>query len=65
MSSSPDNLIPIEEKTLDFYEDQLIAVRLSNGAIYVPVRPLCDNLVWSGPGSMSASSEMRCSATGC
>ena len=37
-------LAPIEEKTILFYDDELTAVKLESGAIYVPVRRLCDNL---------------------
>jgi len=34
----------------NFYDDELTAVQLEGGAIFVPVRRLCDNLglVWSG-----------------
>jgi hypothetical protein len=34
----------VEEKTIVFYEDELIAVKMEDGSIYVPVRRLCDNL---------------------
>jgi hypothetical protein len=34
----------VEEKTILFYEDELIAVKVKDGTIYVPVRRLCDNL---------------------
>jgi hypothetical protein len=34
----------VEEKTIVFYEDELIAVKMKDGSIYVPVRRLCDNL---------------------
>ena len=34
----------VEEKTIVFYEDELIAVKMKDGSIYVPVRNLCDNL---------------------
>lgn len=45
-----ETLIPIEEKTIVFYDDKLQAVRLESGEIFVPVRRLCDNLGldWSG-----------------
>ncbi|MFQ5422276.1 MAG: phage antirepressor N-terminal domain-containing protein [Anaerolineae bacterium] len=39
-----DALTPIEEKVLEFYDDLLIAVRLDDGSIFVPLRRLCDNL---------------------
>lgn len=40
----------IEQKTVSFYDDELIAVRTKDGSVYVPVRPLTDllGLNWSG-----------------
>ncbi len=48
--SDKEGLIPIEEKTIVFYDDELQAARLESGEIFVPVRRLCDNLGldWSG-----------------
>jgi hypothetical protein len=42
-------LIPTEQKSVEFYGDELIAVLL-DGEPYVPIRPLCDylGLSWSG-----------------
>lgn len=39
-----------EQKTITFYDDELTAVQLEGGDIYVPVRRLCDNLGldWAG-----------------
>jgi hypothetical protein len=37
-------LVPIEQKTVEFYGDQIVAVRLKDGAIYVPIRPICELL---------------------
>ena len=34
-------LQPIEQKTVEFYEDEITAVRLKDGAIYIPIRPIC------------------------
>jgi hypothetical protein len=34
----------VEENTIIFYEDELIAVKVEDGTIYVPVRRQCDNL---------------------
>ncbi|MCZ7666674.1 MAG: phage antirepressor N-terminal domain-containing protein [Chloroflexi bacterium] len=31
-------------KRSPFYEDTIVAVRLEDGAVYVPIRPICDNL---------------------
>ena len=42
-------LVPVEQKTVEFYEDQVTAVRLDSGEVFVPIRPICDNLgvTWS------------------
>ena len=37
-------LEPIEQKTVGFYGDEIIAVRARDGSVYVPVRPICDLL---------------------
>lgn len=39
----------IEQKTVLFYEDEITAVRVMDGTIYVPVKPLCERLgvAWS------------------
>lgn len=37
-------LVPVEQKEVAFYEDDIVAVRLADGNIYVPIRPICDNL---------------------
>jgi hypothetical protein len=37
-------LVPVEQKTVAFYEDEVTAVRLNSGEVYVPIRPICDNL---------------------
>lgn len=47
------DLVPIEQKTVVFYEDEITAVVVeSDGArvVYVPLRPICDylGLDWSG-----------------
>lgn len=34
----------VEQQAVLFYEDQIIAVRLGNGEVYVPIRPICDLL---------------------
>jgi hypothetical protein len=43
-------LMPIEQKQVMFYEDEVTAVRMADGVVYVPIRPLCDylGLDWSG-----------------
>ena len=47
--SSEQSLVPVEQKSVTFYEDDIIAVRLSGGEVYVPIRPICENmgLSWS------------------
>jgi hypothetical protein len=42
-------LIPTEQRSVEFYGDELIAVLLA-GEPFVPIRPLCDylGLSWSG-----------------
>lgn len=37
-------IVPVEQKQVDFYGDSLIAVRVSDGGVYVPVRPICELL---------------------
>jgi hypothetical protein len=37
-------LLPIEQKEVEFYEDTVVAVRLGDGTVQVPIRPICDNL---------------------
>jgi hypothetical protein len=41
---SKQALQPIEQKTVIFYDDEITAVRLSTGEVFVPIRPICDNL---------------------
>ena len=38
------SLSVIEQKTVEFYGDEIIAVRAQDGSVYVPVRPICDLL---------------------
>ena len=38
------SLSVIEQKTVEFYGDEIIAVRAKDGSVYVPVRPICDLL---------------------
>ena len=37
-------VVPIEQKTVEFYEDQITAVRMVSGEVFIPIRPVCDNL---------------------
>ncbi|MCL4805142.1 MAG: ORF6C domain-containing protein [Anaerolineae bacterium] len=48
--SDDSALVPIEQKVILFYEDEITAVRMENGAVFVPIRPLVEQLgiSWSG-----------------
>lgn len=50
MSDKDKALVPIEEKLVEFYGDELTAVRAENGTVYVPIRPICRllGLNWDG-----------------
>jgi hypothetical protein len=37
-------LVPTEQKQVLFYDDEVTAVQMDDGSVYVPVRPLCDYL---------------------
>ena len=37
-------LVPVEQKEVEFYGDELTAIRAKDGQIYVAVRQLCDAL---------------------
>lgn len=43
-------LVPVEQKVVYFYDDEVTAVRLEDGSIYIPLRPLCEalGLNWAG-----------------
>jgi hypothetical protein len=44
------SLVPIEQKEVMFYEDSIVAVRLPDSSIFIPVKPICDLLGvdWGG-----------------
>lgn len=42
-------LIPIEQRDIDFYGDVITAVIANDGTVYIPVRPICENLGVSWP----------------
>jgi hypothetical protein len=47
MSEESKALVPIEQKVIEFYGDELAAVRVDmegQSIIYIPVRPICDYL---------------------
>lgn len=37
-----NKLVPVEQHTIEFHGDELQAVRMANGEIYVAVRPMCE-----------------------
>lgn len=43
-------VVPVEQKTILFYEDEITAVRTVDGRIFVPIRPIVERLglSWSG-----------------
>ena len=52
-TSEEKALVPLEQKTIDFYGDEIIAVLIEEEEreqVYIPVRPICDylGLSWSG-----------------
>ena len=45
MTEESNALVPVEQKAVEFYGDELTAVRIDiegQSAIYIPVRPICD-----------------------
>lgn len=47
---SSNALTPIEQRHVAFYDDQIIAVRVQDGSVYVPIRPICTllGINWAG-----------------
>lgn len=43
-------LVPVEQKEVAFYDDTIIAVRLPDGRVFVPIRPICEliGIDWAG-----------------
>lgn len=39
-----NSLQVIEQKSVTFYEDEIVAVRVKDGTIYVPVKPVCERM---------------------
>ncbi|MCP4422762.1 MAG: hypothetical protein GY805_39640 [Chloroflexi bacterium] len=50
MSEESNALMPVEHKEVVFYDDKIVAVRITDGTIYVPVRQVCSLLGvdWGG-----------------
>jgi hypothetical protein len=49
MADESNSLIPVEQKEVIFYDDEVIAVQIEDGTVYVPLRPICDllGIQWS------------------
>lgn len=48
---SDDNaLVPVEQKAIFFYDDEITAVRTQDGGVFIPIRPIVERLglSWSG-----------------
>jgi hypothetical protein len=43
-------LTPIIQKEVLFYEDVIVAAKMSDGTVFVPITPICDNLGLSSVG---------------
>ncbi len=43
-------LVPSEQKTVTFYDDQITAVLAKDGTVYIPIRPICEliGVDWNG-----------------
>lgn len=48
------SLSVVEQKAVEFYGDEIIAVRLQSGEVLVPIRPICENL------GLSWSAQYEC-----
>ena len=50
MSENEKALVPVQQKEVEFYGDELTAVRSEDGTIYIPIRPVCRllGLNWDG-----------------
>lgn len=35
-------LVPVEQKEVKFYDDEIVAVRLDSGQVFIPLRPVCE-----------------------
>lgn len=46
-------IVPVEQKTIRFYEDEITAVRMGDGSVFVPIKPIIERLGlnWSGQRS--------------
>lgn len=49
MVEENSTLIPIEQKEVMFYDDEIVAVQVEDGTVYIPLRPICEllSIQWS------------------
>lgn len=52
MPEEASQIVPVEQKTIDFYGDDLVAVRDETGTVWVPVALLCEALGVSRTGQI-------------
>lgn len=58
MSNEGDNaLVPVEQRDIDFYGDVITAVITYDGMVYIPIRPICQNLGVSWPSQSNRISR--------
>ncbi|MBK8129460.1 MAG: hypothetical protein IPK53_11360 [bacterium] len=44
MSENEKALVPVQQKEVEFYGDELTAVKVENGRVYVSIRHMCESL---------------------
>src|SRR5690349_2590052 len=44
MSDETRAIVPIRQQIVDFYGDSVPAMQVADGTIYIPLRPICDQL---------------------
>lgn len=57
--SDEKSLVPVEQKSVSFYGDDIVAVRARGGGSYVPVRPICDLLRADTPAARAYKMARR------
>ncbi|MBE2197076.1 MAG: hypothetical protein IAE79_00605 [Anaerolinea sp.] len=50
-------LIPVDQRDIDFYGDMVTAVIAHDGTVYIPIRPICQNLGVSWPSQSNRISR--------
>jgi hypothetical protein len=58
MSHEDDKaLVPVDQRDIDFYGDVITAVITHDGMVYIPIRPICQNLGVSWPSQSNRISR--------